>query len=122
MPQNTKPLLSNILGNAVLEEYKGSKRKVVVVKGTTVQVNQPHSLVESMSTHNHEEADTAIPLHVIDTIGDSTLRDTDVWSPDTDALILLMDLVAMDDLVHSPSSISSLENATSIDRSTFVSA
>ena len=35
-----------------------------------------------------------IPLHVIDAIGDSSLRSTDVWSPDTDALILLMDLVA----------------------------
>ena len=35
-----------------------------------------------------------IPLHVIDAIGDSTLRDIDVWSPNTDVLILLMDLVA----------------------------
>ena len=89
----TKALLSNILGNALLEEYKGSKKKVVVVKGTTVQINQPHSLAESMSTHNHEEADTMIPLHVIDAIGDSTLKDIDLWSPGTDELILLMDLV-----------------------------
>ena len=29
-----------------------------------------------------------------DAIGDSILRDIDVWSPDTDVLILLMDLVA----------------------------
>ena len=35
-----------------------------------------------------------IPLHVIDAIGDSTLRHIDVWSPDTDVLILLMNLVA----------------------------
>ena len=89
----TRALLSNILGNAVLGEYKGSKKKVVVVKGTTVQINQPHSLAESMSTHNHEEAGTMNPLQVIDAIGDSTLRDTDVWSPDTDVLILLVDLV-----------------------------
>ena len=34
-----------------------------------------------------------ILLHVIDAVGDSTLRDIDVWSPATDALILLMDLV-----------------------------
>ena len=46
-----------------------------------------------MCTHNHKEADTMIPLHVIDAIGDSTLRDIEVWSPDTDVLILLMDLV-----------------------------
>ena len=48
------------------------RKKLVVVKGTTVQINHPHSLAESMSTHNHEEADTMIPLHVIDAIGDST--------------------------------------------------
>ena len=35
-----------------------------------------------------------IPLHVIDAISDSTLRAIDVWSPDTDVLILLMDLMA----------------------------
>ena len=35
-----------------------------------------------------------IPLHVFDAIGDSTLRDIDVWSPDTDVPILQMDLVA----------------------------
>ena len=35
-----------------------------------------------------------IPLHVIDAVGDSSLRDIDVWSPNTDILILLMDLVA----------------------------
>ena len=80
----TKALLFNILGNAILEENKGSKRKAVVVKGTTVQINQAHSLAASMSNHNHEEADTMIPLHVVDAIGDSSLRDIDVWSPDTD--------------------------------------
>ena len=50
----TKALLSHILGNALLEEYEGSKKNVVVVKGTSVQINHPHSLAESMSTHNHE--------------------------------------------------------------------
>ena len=50
----TKAHLSTILGNVFLEEYKGSKIKVVVVKGATVQINQPHSLPESMSTRNHE--------------------------------------------------------------------
>lgn len=69
---------------------------MVVVKGTKVEVNIPHILAESFSTHNHEEADTMIPLHVIDAISESTLREVNVWSPDTDVLILLMDLVAHD--------------------------
>jgi len=47
-----------------------------------------------MKTHNHEEADTIIPLHVIDTHSCSRLNTIDVWCPDTDVLILLMDLVA----------------------------
>ena len=75
-----KVLLSNILGNIVLEEYKGSKEKVVVVKGTTVQINQPPSFAESVFPRNHEEADTIIPLHVIDAIGNSFLRGIDVYS------------------------------------------
>ena len=42
----TNALFSKILGTIVLEEYKESKKKVVVVKGTTVQINQIHSLAE----------------------------------------------------------------------------
>ena len=34
-----------------------------------------------------------IPLHVFDAIGDSTLRDIDVWSPDTDVLVFMVDLM-----------------------------
>lgn len=90
----TKALLSNILGDAILNVFKESNMKVVVVKSTTVQVNYPHSLTDVMSTHNHEEADTLIPLHVLHAIGTSTVRNIDVWSPDTDVLILLLDLVA----------------------------
>ena len=102
--------ISNILGNVVLDEYKGSQKKVVVIKGTTIQINKPHSLAESMSIHNHDEADTMFPLQEIDAIGDSTLRDIGVvachWCTD---------------LADGPcGSISSLEKAPNIDRSTFV--
>ena len=76
----TKALISKKIGNVVLEEYKESNKNMVVVKGTTVQINQPYSLAESMSTRNHEEADTVIHLHVIDAIGDSFLRGIYVWS------------------------------------------
>ena len=34
----TKVFVSNIPGNAVLQQYKGSMKKVVVVKGTAVQM------------------------------------------------------------------------------------
>ena len=91
------------------------------MKGTTVQINQPHSLTESMSTHNHEESATMILLHVSDINGDSTLRDIDVWSPDADVLILLMDLVAHGRLGAFTKLNSSLEKTTSIDQSRLVS-
>ena len=83
----TKALLSNILDNVVrrIEEKCGGRERYY---------SSDKSTAESMSTRNHEEADTVIPLYVIDAIGDSSLRDIDVWSPDTDVLILLMDLVA----------------------------
>ena len=48
----TMALLSNILGNVVLEEYKGSKKKVVVVKGTTVQNNQLDPLFGWVDVHS----------------------------------------------------------------------
>ena len=35
-----------------------------------------------------------IPLHVLDIVRESKLKEIDVWSPDTDVLILLMDLAA----------------------------
>ena len=93
------------------------RRKLVVVKGTTIQINQPHSLAELTSIRSHEEADTVIPLQVIDAIGDSSLRGIDVWSPDTNTLIWTLWLI--DEFVHSLSSVSSLEKATRIDRSPF---
>ena len=40
----TKEILTNTFGDAVLEAYTGSEKKVVVVKGTTFLLNQPHSL------------------------------------------------------------------------------
>ena len=62
-----------------------------------------------------------ILLHVSDINGDSTLRDIDVWSPDADVLILLMDLVAHGRLGAFTKLNSSLEKTTSIDQSRLVS-
>ena len=40
--------------------YKGSKKSVVVVKGTTVQINQPHSLAELICSRSLLENATRI--------------------------------------------------------------
>lgn len=49
-----------------------------------------------MTEHTHEEADTIIPLHVLDVIrmDDKHTKTIDIFSPDTDIFILLMDLIS----------------------------
>jgi len=48
-----------------------------------VKSNRSHLLSEDMKTHNHEEADTIMPLHVIHTHSWSRLNTIDVWCPDS---------------------------------------
>ncbi|KAG0717546.1 D-ribitol-5-phosphate cytidylyltransferase [Chionoecetes opilio] len=76
----------------------GSAQPVKFIIQDTMNIrNVPMKLLLShnMSTHNHEEADTQIPLHVIDAARQGTsTRDMYVWSPDTDVFLLLIDLVA----------------------------
>ncbi len=91
---HTKTQLTELFGEALLCAFNGSDKKVVVVKGTTVEANTPHTVDKSMESHSHEEADSMIPLHVLDTVKDTTVKDLYVSSADTDVLILLMDLVA----------------------------
>ena len=54
-----------------------------------------------LPTHGHEEADTQIPLHVLHSLKDSTYKHFDIYSVDTDVLVLLMDLVSRDNLGQS---------------------
>jgi len=88
----TKSRLTEFFGEALLQEFESSLQTVVVVYNTITKSNQP--LHQGMETHGHEEADTLIPLHVLDAIVDTTLRSIDVWSLDTDVFIDLLDLVA----------------------------
>ena len=44
--------------------------------------------------HTHEEADTLIPLHVIDSTRQVSAVEVKVYSPDTDVYVLLIDVVA----------------------------
>ena len=64
---------------------------LVVVYDTFAKTVIPRRLIEP---HSHEEADTLIPLHLILSIEDCTYREVDVWSPDTDVIVLLMELVS----------------------------
>ena len=88
----TKKGLCELLAQALLQHFEGSLKQVMVAYKTLVQVNSPHAVQEDFKVHGHEEADTLIPLHVLDSIRDNTFREIHVRSPDTDVFILLMDL------------------------------
>ena len=49
-----------------------------------------------MATHSHEEADTVIPLHVLDALHDNSMKSVDVHCGDADIIMLHIDLVAHD--------------------------
>lgn len=91
-----KSSLTREFGEAIIKKYNGSQKKIVVVMGTEACVNSGFHLPNEIRVHDHEEADTLIPLHVIDSLRDTTLKEVTVYSPDTDVLILLIDLVASD--------------------------
>ena len=59
-----------------------------------ILINKPHTLTSGFTCHNHEEADTQIPLLLNHSLTDSTNKHFDVYSPDTDVLVILMDLVS----------------------------
>ena len=87
----TKHTLTCYLGQGLLERFDGRDLTLVVVYDTVAKTVNPRRPIE---THSHEEADTLIPLHVILSIEECTYREVDIWSPDTDVLVLLMDLVS----------------------------
>jgi len=77
----TKSQLTEILAEAILEEFKGSYQELVVSYDDKVRSNRSQLLSEEIKTHNHEEADTIIPIHVIHTHSCSRLNTIDVWCP-----------------------------------------
>ena len=87
----TKHSLTCYLGQGLLERSDGRDLTLVVVHDIVAKTVNPRRPTE---THAHEEADTLIPLHAILSIEECTYREVDVWSPDTDLLVLLMDLVS----------------------------
>eukprot|EP00794_Sanderia_malayensis_P020786 gene20786-22821_t len=69
-----------------------------VVYGTSTYSNQNGAFGDAIANHSHEEADTLIPLHVIDAFNQIPQSSVDVRSPDTNVFIILMDLCARNQL------------------------
>lgn len=90
----TKGQLARLLAQGLLEEFAGYDLRIIVSYDTNIRINSPHILEEDFQTHGHEEADSQIPLHVLHCINDCAFRHVVVASPDTDVLVLLLDLGA----------------------------
>ena len=86
---STKRKLTRMLGQGLLEYFSRDRSFVLVVIYDTFI--KGHDFEEM---HTHEEADTLIPHQVVASAAKGALRDICVWSPDTDVLLLLLDVVS----------------------------
>ena len=95
----TKSKLTEYLGKAALRDFADSNKNVVVVYGDCTYCNKENVVHPDIIEHSHEEADTLIPMHVLDASEtDGENRVIDVCSPDTDVFIYLMDLLSTYDI------------------------
>jgi len=86
--------MTELLAEALLNEFKDSDQDLVVAYENLVKSNNANFSPDDMKTHTHEESDTMIALHILDAVKESKVKAINVWSPDTDILILLMDVAA----------------------------
>ena len=87
-----KHKLSKELVGAVLEDPFLKSFNIICAYHQHIVSNQSTYL--SSVKHTHEEADTLIPLHVIDSTRQVSAVEVKVYSPDTDVYVLLIDVVA----------------------------
>ena len=90
----SKSQIAHYFSQGLLDEYKGSEVKLIVTCAGRILINQPHSLPPEFTTHSHEEADTQMPLLISHSLSNDKYKHFDVYSPDTDVLVELMDLVS----------------------------
>lgn len=89
-----KGQLAMLLAKGLLEEFKGKDLRLIVSYDTNIRINTPHRPEEDFLTQEHEEDDSQITFHVLHFIKDCVYKHIVVSSPDTDVLVLLIDLVA----------------------------
>jgi len=89
-----KSQLTELLAEALLNEFKDSDQDLVVSYENLVKSNNADFLPDDIKIHTHEEADTMIPLQVLDAVKESKVKAINVWSPSTDVLILVIDVAA----------------------------
>ena len=92
--RESKSQIAHYLAHGLLEEYEGKDVKLVVTCRGKILINRPHLLPPGFTTHCHEEADTQIPLVINFSLSEDKYKHFDVYSPDTDVLVELIDLVS----------------------------
>ena len=86
----TKAELTTYLADKCLVYFsQHTETNFVVVSGTTAQSNHDR-LAPNLCEHRHEVADTLLILHATDANKNSSVKQLDVCSPDTDVLLLLL--------------------------------
>ena len=90
----SKSQIAQYFSQGLLDEYKESDVKLVVTCASKILINPTHDLPSEFTTHSHEEADTQIPLLISHSLSNDKFKHFDVYSPDTDVLIELIDLVS----------------------------
>ena len=92
-----KHKFTEYFAKGLLDAFKrNSLVKLIVSYNGHIYINEPHTIEPDFSSHEHPEADTQIPLHVLHAISEGSHKHIDVYSVDTDVNVLLMDLVARD--------------------------
>ena len=86
----TKAELTAYLAAKVLDYFRNDQETRLIVVWDKVAECNTDEINEDIRSHTHEEADTLIALHSLDASKDRKDLILDVFSPDTDVLLLLL--------------------------------
>ena len=89
---STKRSLTSMFAKGLLDHFPSNSNFHLITYDNKIKA---HTFEE---IHFHEEADTLIPHQVLASVAEGGWREICVWSPDTDDLTLLLDLVSHDRL------------------------
>ena len=89
---DTKEQLTILFKDTLLKKFRDSEMRIICVAGTTASSNHPGLLRDDMREHDHEEADTLIPLHCLNAATCYPGCSIVVHSVDTDVYVLLLEI------------------------------
>ena len=88
---STKKKLTFMLGEGLLKHFASDSSILLFVLFDTFIKGHGSEQVHIV----HEEADTLIPHQVLASVANGIMQEIYVWSPDTDALFLLLNFIAI---------------------------